>query len=181
METIIEHVRHTVADFEKLPEGTLCQLIDGEIIMSPSPLFEHQNIVSNLMFLMRTFIGKNQSGKVIPSPMDVYLDESEVYQPDIIYISNENSKIIRDRVHGAPDLVVEILSPSNGYYDLVHKKKIYEQSGVKEYWIVDPMEKTVDIFENKTGKYVLISQSEKTGTVKSGVLKGFEVNLTDLF
>ncbi len=171
----------THIDYEKLPEGAPYQLINGELVMSPSPIYDHQKIVMNLIASFLKFLEKNNKGEVIVSPMDVYLTEKDVYQPDIIFISNENKEIIKDRIRGIPDLVVEVLSPSTGYYDLVKKKKIYEQSGVKEYWIVDPEEKTIDVLENISKEFRVFNRAEKEGKVKSKLLNGFEINLNSIF
>src|SRR5205085_5651884 len=108
--------------------------------------------------------------------------KTKAYQPDILFISKDRLHIIgQQKIEGAPDLVVEILSASTAYYDLKHKKLQYESSGVKEYWIVDPMEETVEIFNNVDGKFVLFSQAQKQGIVRSALLHGFEIEVGPLF
>lgn len=173
--------KYTVKDFAALPEGSPYQLIDGELVMTPSPNFEHQDIIATLGTQLRYFVDSHKLGKVIFAPMDVYLTEVEAYQPDIIFISNENKSIIHDRIKGAPDLIVEVLSPSNAYYDLVHKKQVYETTGVKEYWIVDPMEKTVEIFENVNRYFQPIAKEKQSGTIHSKLLQGFSIELEKIF
>lgn len=140
--------------FKSLPEGTLVQLIENNIVMSPGPFYGHQdilNIINNKIF---NFVNKNNLGKVQIAPLDVYLDERNAFQPDIIFISNDNMNIIRENgLHGAPDLVIELLSPSTAEYDRNEKKNVYERSGVKEYWIVDPERKQVEGHFLKDGMY----------------------------
>ncbi len=124
---------------EGLPEGTLCQLINNSLVMSPSPNFEHQLIAKKIFRQLDNYAEKNNAGEVIFAPMDVYFGKRNVFQPDILFIAKENLGIVQGgKVKGAPDLIIEILSPATAKYDLNDKKDIYEQFGVKEYWIVDP-------------------------------------------
>ena len=119
---------------------------------------------------------------VLNAPIDVYFEETETYQPDIIFISKDRLHIIKpERVKGAPDLVVEILSSSTAYYDLRKKFKIYEKHGVREYWIVDPESKNITIYENRTGKFVLAQEVEEKGKVESKVLPGFELEVESIW
>jgi Uma2 family endonuclease len=173
--------KKTYQDYEQLPEGAPYQLIDGELVMSPSPIFYHQRIVLELSTQLNTFVKKNGLGAVVTAPMDVYLADTEIYQPDIIFISNERKHIIEERIKGAPDLIVEVLSPSNAYYDLIHKKNVYETKGVREYWIVDPQEKSIEVFENTGQEFRSLAKAPQTGSVSSKVLKGFEVQLEKIF
>jgi len=171
----------TFREYEQLPEGAPYQLIGGELTMTPSPTFLHQKCLASLGNLLFEFVKDRQLGEVVFAPMDVYFTDTEIYQPDIIFISNERKNIIQDRVKGVPDLVVEILSPSSAYYDLVQKKRTYEQSGTTEYWIVDPGEKTIEVFENMDGQFGIFSQARETGSVKSRLLKEFVVDLRSVF
>ncbi|MCL5673514.1 MAG: Uma2 family endonuclease [Deltaproteobacteria bacterium] len=139
--------QYTAKDYFNLPEGSPYQLIEGELIMTPSPLTEHQIISKNLELAIYLHIKKNNLGLALNAPIDVYLNNKNAYQPDIIFISNKNKDIIRKHgIDGAPDLVIEILSPSNSYYDVRVKKDIYERSGVIEYIIVDPRTKSIDVY-----------------------------------
>ncbi len=130
--------------YRGLPEGTLCQLINNQLIMSPAPTENHQKVLDRIYRRLGDFIEKNQLGEVRVAPYDVYLGKRNVYQPDILFVGNNNlSKIQSDGLHGAPDLIIEILSSSTAKYDLEDKKEVYEQFGVLEYWIVDPSNKQV--------------------------------------
>jgi Uma2 family endonuclease len=130
--------------YKMLPEGTLAELIDGILYMSPSPIDSHQRVVTRLLGQIHFFVDQHNLGEVFTAPFDVYLDEhSNVVQPDIIFIAKENLSIVRGHVHGVPDLIVEILSEGNPQHDTVRKKNLYEKAGVKEYWIIHPTTRTV--------------------------------------
>src|SRR5699024_1435411 len=131
--------------FRSLPEGTLVQLIENNIVMSPAPKFQHQEMVMKIISRLQPFIEKNQLGQLVVAPVDVYLGNENAFQPDILFIRNERKSLIEeDGLHGAPDLVIEILSPSTARYDLEEKKDVYERFGVKEYWIVEPESQSVN-------------------------------------
>lgn len=171
----------TALEYESLPEGPPQQLIGGEIIMSPSPNPIHQQIIVELTTLFQNYVSKYGSGYVYVSPIDVFLKENEVYQPDIIFISTERKNIIEEKIKGAPDLVVEVLSPSTAYYDLTHKKNIYEETGVKEFWVVDSEGKTVEIYENVNKTFIPFSRARISGIVTSKVLTELKIEIDKLF
>ena len=174
--------RYTYEDYCRLPEGAPYQLIGGELVMTPSPTPYHQMVSMKLELQMAGFVLEKGLGIVLHAPIDVYLEESETYQPDIIYISNERLGIIEEkRINGAPDLVVEILSPATGYYDLRTKFRAYEKSGVREYWIVDPQTRTVQVFLRGEEKFVLDQEAEQQGTVRSRVIAGLEIRVESIF
>lgn len=158
--------RTAVEVFKLLPEGVYCQVIDNVIYISPAPTFQHQEIILTIGSLMHVYIKGKKSGKCVASPVDVFLDKNNVFLPDIIFLSNDNLSMIgKDgKVHGAPDLVVEVLSPGNASADKVKKKNVYEASGVKEYFIVDPATKEVTSFYLTEGKF------RKTPPVKGRIL-----------
>ncbi|GIX41352.1 MAG: hypothetical protein KatS3mg129_1085 [Leptospiraceae bacterium] len=121
---MITKQKKTYEDYKSLPEGTLAQLIDGEIIMSPAPNTQHQKIIKKLVIEIHEQLEKKDEGTLFFSPIEVYFNKTEVYQPDIIFISKENASIIKEQmIEGAPDLVIEVLSPNNAYYDLKYKKE----------------------------------------------------------
>ncbi len=134
----------TKQDYMNLPEGAPYQLINGELIMSPAPKANHQRIIGRLFNLLYDFVNANNMGEVIISPMDVHFDEENIFQPDILFVSKESKNCrIEDWVYGAPDLIIEVLSESDSYYDTKKKLRVYEKYGVKEYFIVDPNDKEV--------------------------------------
>ncbi len=182
--TVLEKAKrqYTYDDYAKLPEGAPYQLIGGELVMSPSPVPYHQIISGRIEFELMKFVKERKLGEVIDAPMDVYLSETETYQPDIIFISNERLSIIGEKkIEGAPDLVIEILSESTAYYDLRYKKRVYERTGVKEYWIVDPIEKSIEVYENVNGEFRIYSQAIEKGRVNSKLLERFGVELEKVF
>lgn len=125
--------------------------------------------------------GENK-GIVLVFPVDVYFNDEKTFQPDIIFISREKTHIIgRDKINGAPDLVVEVLSPSTAYYDLRKKYRVYERYGAREYWIVDPEEEVVEIYLNREGRFVLHQQVDRQGLVTSAILDGFSLEAAELF
>jgi Uma2 family endonuclease len=127
-----------------LPEGTLAELINDTIYMSPTPNFSHQDVSGFLYTQMRNWVNESNSGVCVTAPMDVFFDDKNVLQPDILFILKENLGIVKDgKIKGSPDLIIEILSPGNKKHDTEIKKAIYEQFGVKEYFIADPETKEV--------------------------------------
>ena len=161
--------RTAIEVFEMLPEGTMVEVIHNTIYMSPSPIYQHQKTVSKLFNLLFTFIEDNTLGDCIISPIDVYFDDENVFQPDIIFIAKENLKIVKEgKVKGSPDIAIEVLS-GNKDFDLVMKKGVYENFGVKEYFVVNHATKEVITFYLEGSKFK--EQEKKIGKLKSKLLK----------
>jgi Uma2 family endonuclease len=173
MKSLIETPPRTIMEvYKSLPEGTLAELIDNTIYMSPSPISKHQLILNEINFQLLQFLKKDASGIVFIAPYDVYLDEtSNAVQPDIVVVLEDNRNIIdpNGHIHGVPDLLVEVLSPGNKDHDLIKKKDLYERFGVKEYWIIDPETKLALCFKLVSGKYV--KAGEEIGLIQSILLK----------
>lgn len=162
-ETIKRPPRTLREVFQGLPEGTLAQLIENNIIMSPSPLFRHQEVLNEINFQLQAFVKKEHLGQVLVAPLDVYLDKQNVFQPDILFVSKERLHLMEENgLHGAPDMVIEILSPSTAKNDLGIKKEVYERSGVKEYWVVDPATKSTHGFYLKADRFEEIAKEKNT-------------------
>ncbi len=133
----------TVEDYLQLEEGLLAQLIDGQLIMSPAPNTEHQRVLRKLYDVLRDHL----EGEIFFSHVDLYLNDRNVMQPDLVFVPKERADIVTFRgIEGTPDLIVEIISPSNGFYDRNIKRHKYLQIGVKEYWIIDPAHRTLEIY-----------------------------------
>jgi len=175
--------KYTDADYMLLEEGAPFQLINYDLIMSPSPNPDHQTISFRLGQILANFLdSKNDNGYAASAPSDVKFDDGNVLQPDLLYISGERrSDIVKERIIGAPDLVIEILSPSNAYYDLRQKKDIYEKYGVREYIIIDPVQMNADLYALKDGTYYLHQRAQKTESLISLVLPGLNFDLNRLF
>lgn len=155
--------------FEMLPDGTLAEVINNILYMSPAPNYQHQLILGKLYTAMNIYITQNDLGECVFSPVDVYLGNDNAVQPDIIFIAKENLNIIKEgKVKGTPDVVVEVLS-NNKKHDLLLKKNLYETFGVKEYFIINPADKEVISYYLSDKKYVL--QENKNGKIKSKLLR----------
>jgi len=179
---LTEKKRATIEDYERLPEGAPYQLIAGELIMSPSPTRFHQDISGVIEFALKLFIIPRDLGKIYDAPLDVELTDTDVYQPDILFIRKERLSLLQgDRIDIAPDLVIEILSPSTAYYDLKHKKEVYYQSGVQEYWIVDPADESIEIMVRDKEYYRTESLLRKTGVLQSPMFPGFSMKVEEVF
>jgi Uma2 family endonuclease len=171
----------TYADYQKLAEGEPYQLINGMFVKSPSPVTNHQRLIKRIEWALIP-LEKKGIGELLYAPLDVYFSDTEVYQPDIIFIARDNELVEIDKiVTGAPDIVIEVLSPSTAYYDLRHKAKVYAESGVKEYWIVDPGEKSVEIFSNSKGSFTLEQKAEGDCAAESKLFPEVNIELGELF
>lgn len=149
-------VRFNYHDYLLLPEGKRYEIIDGDLHMTPAPLIYHQYVLNNLLDILRSYVKKQKNGMVLCAPVDVVFSNEDIVQPDILFISNERSGILtKENVQGAPDLIVEILSPSTKQRDVEVKFKLYEQRAVREYWIVDPDALSIEVFTLKDEGLVL--------------------------
>ena len=196
----------TLGEYFALPEGAPFEYWDGTLVhrvtglelhtlgavrdylarfgMTPSSNFFHQIALRNLFLRFHSFVEKRDLGEVLFAPFDVLLEfdgETKTVEPDLLFISNARMSQLRDkkRLYGPPDLVVEILSPSNAHHDLIRKRDLYDAAGVTEYWIVDPRMQRVDVFVASDVGYALDQRTE--GTVASRVLDGLTVSVADLF
>lgn len=182
MSSVIARKKYKYEDYRKLPEGSPYQLIGGELVMVPSPTPFHQAVSRNLAFAIFQHVHEKGMGRVYYAPIDVYLGEEETYQPDIVFISNERLNIIgREKIEGTPDLVIEILSPATAYYDIRRKYRKYEEQGVREYWIVDPEERCIEVYVNEARGFERVQLVVGDGMVSSHILPGFEISLDDVF
>lgn len=155
--------------YRMLPEGTRAELINGTLFMSPAPLVNHQEVITALLTQIHVYAKKMKVGRVFPSPIDVYLNQKNAFQPDIVFVSTSNDIIKEDGIYGAPDLVIEVLSAGTAKTDLNRKKVVYEKEGVKEYWVVDPKTKTATGFELVDSKYQEFRKEK--GKLSSNLLK----------
>lgn len=143
----------TAAEFAELPESnTPIELINGEVVLAPSPVDRHQEAVGNLHVALRLL---KRPGVLRLAPADVYIDEINVVQPDLFWVSPESSNchLIDHYWHGAPDLIIEILSPGTTRRDRGDKYRLYEKYGVREYWLVDADELYIEVYVLSDGKF----------------------------
>ena len=167
---------YTIEDIYNLPEGQRAELIDGELYMMATPSRIHQRIVMELLFRIRDYIGKNNGDcEVYPSPCAVFLnaDDNIYVEPDISVICDQD-KLTDEGCKGAPDWIIEIFSPSSKSMDYFTKLFKYQISGVREYWIVDPIKNQILVYgyEQKT-----MEQYSFGDDVPVGIYKGFSVKL----
>ncbi len=172
----------TYADYLETSDDERYELLNGELIEYPSPKEIHQYISGILHLMIGTFVRERSLGKVYFSPFDVVLSDTNVVQPDILFISNERADIITsDNVQGAPDLVVEILSPATVERDRTVKLELYAHHGVKEYWIVDPDAKTVTVLLRGEGGFEVDGIYGEGETLRSPTLTGFSLAMGEVF
>ncbi|MGB3074110.1 MAG: Uma2 family endonuclease [Chitinophagales bacterium] len=167
MKTLQKIPRKAVDVFKLLPEGTLCEVINNVIYRSPSPSSIHQRILKIIFRQIDQYVEDKELGEVFFSAIDVYFDDENVFQPDLIFISKENQGFLDPDggFHGVPDFIVEILSPFNKSRDLTMKKSVYEKNGVREYWVIDPKTKEAIGYELREGNFQNLSKSK--GKIKS--------------
>jgi Uma2 family endonuclease len=179
-------VKLTYDDFVLFPDdGQRHELIDGEHYVTPSPNIRHQQISGDLHGFLWTYLETHPIGRVLTAPSDVVFSHFDVVEPDLLYISNETAArvLTPQNVRGTPDLVVEIGSPGTRKRDETIKRRLYERSGVTEYWFVDPEVDVVRIYRNEGGRFQpVVELSRESGDVlTTPLLPGFELALTRLF
>ena len=178
---MVTKTKYTYEDYLNMPEGERYELLDGELILVASPNMAHQGNQARLGSRMFIFSEDNDLGRVFFSSTDVVLSDdsgTDVVQPDILFISKEREDIITDaNVQGAPDLVVEILSPSTSRRDWKYKRELYARYGVKEYWIIDPANRIVTVMLLKEGVLEIGGAFVEGDTLVSAALEGFEVGV----
>jgi Uma2 family endonuclease len=175
----------TYEDYCRLPDdGWRYEVLRGVLHVTPAPSWKHQRAVLRLGVLAENFLGTEPLGAVCVSPLDVILPGrlADPVQPDLVFISRERLGIVKDRlVEGAPDLIIEVLSPSNWLDDRRDKFEIYAEAGVREYWIASPMERTVEVFVLRNGIYELLGKFGEGEHVRSEVLPSFTPAINEIF
>ncbi len=173
----------TYEDYCRLPEdGWIYEIIEGELLMSPAPLTRHQRCKLRLVYAMYDFAQEHNVGEILDAPIDVMLPGlASPVQPDIVFVAKANARIVKEeRIEGVPDLMVEVLSPWNWMIDRHKKFALYAKAGVREYWIVDPKARIIEIFVLKQGAFQLVGKYGVDKTAKSKVLKGFGVAVKEV-
>ena len=179
-------VKLTYDDFVHFPDdGKRHELIDGEHYVTPSPNMKHQAVCGNLYWLMRSFLESHPIGKVFFAPLDVVFSDVDVVEPDVLYVSNERASQALTELHvkGVPELVVEIASKGTRKRDETIKRRLYERSGVLEYWIVDPKIDVVRVYRREGdtfGRPIELSR-EAEDVLTTTLLPGLEMPLTQVF
>ena len=175
-------IKLTYDDYAKTPEDERWELLDGELIMAAAPNMKHQSVQSNTDWHVQRFVRDRDLGRVFNAPTDVVLSEHDVVQPDLVFVSSEREHIITDaNIQGAPDLVVEILSPSTASRDWRDKLDLYARHGVAEYWLVDPISEIVWVFRLVDETLVQVGMYGAGDMLTSPLLEGFALDLGLVF
>jgi Uma2 family endonuclease len=173
----------TVAEYKNLPEtGPRYQLIEGDLYMAPAPNRFHQDISRNLQGALDRYLEANPIGVLYNAPFDVYLTNTNVFQPDLIVVLNPNRFILSDAgAESPPDFVVEILSPKTRQLDLINKKRVYARLGVKELWIIDPEAGTVAVHLFEQNPVDPVNFWTAADTATTPLLPGFSIKVAAIF
>ena len=175
-------IKYTYADYLETSDDERYELLHGELVMAPAPREIHQYVLINLIIAIGAFVKKHKLGKVYSAPFDVVLSDTNVVQPDLLFVSTARQhSITPENIQGAPDLVVEILSPSTAERDRSVKSDLYAEHGVHEYWIVDPYARTITVFLLNEGAFEEVDTYSEGETLTSPILTGFSIALDEIF
>ena len=158
-----------------------CELWDGELIMSPAPSFFHQEIAFRFQRSLHDWVAARKLGKVVGAPIDMVLSPRRVVQPDVVFVAKDRLGIIQQAILGAADLAAEVVSLGGRTRDCIEKRDLYEQHGIKEYWIIDPETETVDVLVHMNARFELAMRCGPGQTAASRLLPGFEISVHGLF
>jgi len=177
------HRHMSAEDYFALPEGPpYFQLIDGELFMSPSPHFFHQEIAGNIFAALHQDLRHHPLGKVVIAPSDVQLDEGNVFQPDVFFIRNEQLKCVDEHgLKGAPPLVVEVISGATGRLDQGPKKTLYAAHGVEEMWLVLPEKRQIEVWRFAADRLSPAATFHLGQSLSTPLLPGLELALSEVF
>jgi Uma2 family endonuclease len=175
----------TYEDYRRLPDdGWRYEVLRGVLHMAPAPSSKHQATLRNFSFLLMIFLERNPLGEIYFAPIDVLLPSglASPVQPDLVFLVNERRHLVKEQfIDGAPDLIVEVLSPSNWLDDRRTKFAIYAEAGVQEYWIADPRERTLEVFALRAGAYEQVGRFGRGEKARSIVLPGFTPAVDEVF
>ena len=182
MATQRSRIKFTYEDYKHTPEDKRYELLDGELIMVPAPRTAHQRTSRKIGTPLDIFVTENDLGEVFDAPYDVVLSDTDVVQPDLLFVSKERSHIINeDNIRGAPDLVIEVLSPSTAQRDRTLKRTLYALHGVPEYWQADTDAKNVLVLTLEDGDYKVAGIYGEGQTLVSPMLLGFTLEIDKIF
>jgi Uma2 family endonuclease len=180
-----ESIRFTYEDYLTFPDdGRRHELIDGEHYVTPAPVRRHQQLATRLTVALGAWLREHPVGEVYVAPLDVVLSDVDVVQPDLLLVSNERRDVLGKLIQGAPDLVVEIISPGTRRTDEITKRRLYDRVGVREYWIVDGEIEVVKVYRRQDdGSFPREAElSRESGhSLTTPLLPGFAFALAELF
>ncbi len=179
---MITKAKLTYRDYLDMPGEDRFELIDGELILVGSPNRAHQMTSIELVSRIHAYVSKNDLGWVFHAPFDVIFSDTDVVQPDLVFVSKESESIITSaNIQGAPDMLVEILSPSSRSRDWSEKRELYAQYGIQEYWIIDPVERKIWIMRLREGALEVVGEYGAGDTAASSTVAGFGVRVDEIF
>ena len=182
MATERSQIKFTYEDYKHTPEDKRYELLDGELIMVLAPRTAHQRTSRDILIPINTFVAENDLGEVFIAPCDVVLSDTDVVQPDLLFVSKERSHIINeDNIRGAPNLVIEILSPSTAQRDRTLKRTLYALHGVPEYWQADTDAKIAMVLTLDDGEYKVAGIYGEGQMLVSPLLQGFTLEIDKIF
>jgi Uma2 family endonuclease len=175
--------KFTYEDYKQLPDDHRYEVLEGELVMTPAPNNRHQRILLRLAARLELFTQEHGLGTCFLAPTDLILSDKTVLQPDLLFVARNRESIIGPvgGVHGAPDLVVEILSPSTAKRDLEIKRQLYSTYGVREYWSIDPEARSIDVLTHQGHGLENWHNFTADGTLSSPVLPGWRIDLAQIF
>lgn len=176
-------VKFTYEDYRTAPADKRYELLDGDLLMVPAPNLKHQRVQMALSMELNVFIRERALGELFSAPCDVVLSDTDIVQPDLLFVSRERGHLLSggENVRGAPDLVIEILSPATADRDRGYKRALYGRHGVTEYWLVDPIAETVLLHRQRAGVLAVTHTFGRGQTLRSPLLPGLELQLDSVF
>ncbi len=172
----------TYQDYLKLDDDKRYEIVEGELFLLPTPDLYHQRTLGRISMALHEHVREHHLGEIFHAPLDVVLSEINVVQPDILFVSTERAAILTEaNIQGAPDLVIEILSPATRQRDLGIKRNLYAKYGVRQYWIVEPDAKTLEVLVWTETGYRSAAVFPQTGVLNSDLFSGLSLDLTDIF
>ena len=175
-------IKFTYEDYCNAPEDKRYELHDGDLVLVPSPKERHQKTSLNLAAELRLFTRRTGIGYIYIAPFDVIFSNTDVVQPDVIFVSSERLEIITpDNIQGAPDLVIEVLSPSTAHRDRTFKRALYARHGVREFWLVDTDAHTIEVLLLGASGYETVGIFGAGQTLTSPTLTDFNLNTDEVF
>ena len=175
-------IKFTYEDYCNAPEDKRYELHDGDLVVVPAPKEQHQDTVGTIFIALSLFVRRLKLGRVYVAPFDIVFSNHDVVQPDVIFVSDEREHVITpDNIQGAPDLVIEVLSPSTAHRDRTFKRALYSRHGVGEFWLVDTEARTIEVLLLGSDGYETVATYGAGEVLTSPTLTDFTLKIDDIF